>query len=134
MSSTSIDSHESTNVWREVKHDLPEAICAGLTDFARASKDKEICGFILSDGTVVTVTNVDPKAHKGFEMDKEEMMAVIKGKVPIAATYHSHPSGHKWPSEADSNNMSFLYQQGCPWRYLIVTADGVFEFEHRDKS
>ena len=131
---STVEAGNKTEVWRYIKHDLPEATCKILIDSAKASKDKEVCGFILSDGSVVSVTNVDPNPHKGFEMDKSEMMAVIKGNKPIVATYHSHPSGYKWPSEEDGNNVSFLYKQGCPWRYLIVTAHGVFEFEHRDKS
>lgn len=129
-----VESTEATSVWKETKCELPDAIRAGLIDLARANKDIEICGFILSDGTLVNITNVDPNPAKGFEMDKDQMMKTIKGKTPIAATYHSHPSGRKWPSDTDGDHMSFLYKQGCPWRYLIVTTDGVFEFEHRDRS
>jgi len=121
---------QAARAWREVKHDLPEAICAALIEMAKASSGAEICGFILSDGTLATVDNVDPNPSKGFEMDKTQMMSIINGKKPIAATYHSHPSGRKWPSQIDTENMSFLYKQGCPWRYIIVTAEGVFEFEH----
>lgn len=95
----------------------------------KANSAIEICGFILTDGTLAVVTNVDPEPSKGFTMDKDEMMAIIKGKTAIAATFHSHPSGRHWPSRTDTENMTFLYKQGCPWRYIIVTGEGVFEFE-----
>ena len=128
--SVEVDSRQAARAWREINHDLPEAICSQLIELAKASSGIEVCGFILSDGTVASVTNVDPNPSKGFTMDKDEMMAIIHGKNGIAATFHSHPSGRKWPSKTDTENMSFLYRQGCPWRYIIVTAEGVFEFEH----
>lgn len=132
--SAEVDSENTTKVWQEVTCDLSDALRAGLVDLARANREVEICGFILDDGTLVNITNVDENPEKGFTMDPDQMMRVIKGKKGINATYHSHPSGRKWPSESDSDHMTFLYRQGCPWRYLIVTTEDVFEFQHRDRS
>lgn len=129
-----VDSENTTKVWQEVPCDLHDALRAGLVDLARANREVEICGFILDDGTLVNITNVDENPERGFTMDPDQMMRVVKGKNGIEATYHSHPSGRKWPSENDSEQMTFLYRQGCPWRYLIVTTEDVFEFQHRDRS
>lgn len=120
--------------WQQVEHGLPEQLCNSLVRLARDADWYEVCGFVMADGSYVEVENIDEDPAKGFTMDKDQMMDVIKGKTPIAATFHSHPSGQRWPSATDTEHMSFLYQQGCPWRYLIVTRDGVFEFEHRDRK
>lgn len=132
--SAEVESLQTFTIWRQVEHDLPGSITEELVSLAIASEHEEVCGFILDDGSIVSIANVDPNPSKGFEMDKDEMMRIIKGKKKIHATYHSHPSGREWPSEADGQHMSFLYRQGCPWRYLIVTKNGVFEFEHKDRS
>lgn len=125
---------EAEDVWVEVVANLPGAVSAALTEWAVANPDEEICGFILEDGTIVQIKNVFENPRYGFEMDKDEMMAVIHGQTPIAATYHSHPSGLSTPSAGDSERMTYLYQQGCPWRYLIVTAAGVYEYRHKDRA
>ena len=123
-----------TNVWQEVPHNLPPAITAALIQLAVASPEAEVCGFILEDGTVCDITNVEENPLYGFRMDHAQMMAVVNGPVPIVASFHSHPSGRPWPSAGDSETMTFLYQQGCPWRYLVVTGGGVYEFRHRDRA
>ena len=121
-------------VWKEVEHNLPGAIVAGLTQLAVASPDEEVCGFVLEDGTICAITNVDENPRYGFTMDKKQMMEIVHGPTPIVASYHSHPSGRPWPSAGDSDTMTYLYRQGCPWRYLIVTGAGVYEFRHRDRN
>lgn len=130
----SVEATETLEIWREVQHNLPGAITAGLVQLAIASPDAEVCGFVLEDGTICAITNVDEHPRYGFTMDKEQMMAVVHGSTPIAASFHSHPSGRPWPSAGDSETMMYLYQQGCPWRYLIVTAAGVYEFRHKDRA
>lgn len=127
--SVEVDSKKSARAWREVKHDIPQEICDKLVEMVNAAEGLEICGFILDDGTIASVDNIDDNPARGFSMDQSQMISIIKGKKGIAATYHSHPSGRKWPSTTDTEQMMFLYQQGCPWRYIIVTAEGVFEFE-----
>jgi len=132
--SVEVDSEKAARAWREVEHHLPDAICAALVEIAKANVGIEICGFILEDETLVNVTNVSLSPSDSFEMEKSQMLSIIKGKKGILATYHSHPSGRKWPSRTDTEHMAFLYKQGCPWRYIIVTTDGVFEFEHNERS
>jgi proteasome lid subunit RPN8/RPN11 len=120
-------------VWQNVPCDIPLKVKERLLSFAK-EESNEVCGFVLVDETVVPVTNVSSTPAKDFDMDMDEMMKVIHGPVKISAAYHTHPSGKPWPSEKDTQRVKFLYQQGCPWRYLIVTKEGVFEYEHEDRS
>lgn len=122
------------DVWTEVDHELPKEICKVLTSFAVQSPDAEICGFILEDGTICPIPNVYENPRYGFEMDKKEMMKVIHGRISILGTYHSHPSNNPHPSLRDNEIMSYLYQQGCPWRYFTITPAGVYEFQHKVKQ
>lgn len=134
MTSVEVESISSAKAWKEVKHDLPQHVCDSLSKLASESGDIEVCGFVLADMTIVNIDNVADEPGSGFTMDHGQMVDIIKGKTPIVATFHSHPSGRRWPSDTDTEHMTFLYRQGCPWRYLIITVDGVFEFEHRDRS
>lgn len=125
----------ATGVWREVKCDLSQEIRDELVALALASPEKEVCGFILDNDLICEITNVHENPKVGFEMNKEQMLDVLSSRsAAIKYTYHSHPSCTSFPSAEDSEKMTYLYQQGCPWRYLIVTKDGVFEYEHQDKS
>ncbi len=126
---------EVLEIWSEVvDHGVPDEVCKAITRYAIDSPDAEICGFILNDGTICPVPNISEMPRYGFDMDKDVMMRVIADPKGVLGTYHSHPSGRQWPSAVDSENMTFLYQQGCPWRYFIVTGGGLYEFRHKDRT
>lgn len=119
--------------WEQVPCRLAEDVQKCLITMCQKSTEAEICGFITSDGAILPVPNVDENPGKGFTMDKQRMVEIITAHNNIVGTYHSHLSGRPWPSSCDTNNIGFLYAQGCPWDYHIVTDAGVFQYEHRDR-
>lgn len=52
------------------------------------SEPKELCGFILKDGTVVHCANIAPDPTLGYEMDPIEVLQYLDD---AAATWHTHP-------------------------------------------
>jgi len=133
MTTSEVESAETLEIWQEIDCDLPQDVKAELTRMAVESPDAEVCGFITEGHHIIPIENVSDSPAYGFEMDQAHMMQVIFGEK-IIATYHSHPGGRPWPSVTDSENMGFLYAQGCPWRYLIIVGAGVYEFRHKDRS
>lgn len=127
-----MESAEIVDIWDEISCDLPSEVQKKLTEMAVFSSE-EVCGFITEDFQIVEIDNVSSDPMHGFVMNQHQMMEAL-GVHKILATFHSHPGGRPWPSATDSENMTFLYQQGCPWRYLIAVTAGVYEFRHRDRS
>ncbi|AHN84023.1 tail protein [Mycobacterium phage Hawkeye] len=124
---------ELPELWTKVKLNIPEDAARCLVNMCNRSPQAEICGFITSDFAILPVSNVSDDPSNEFVMDQAEMMrALFQSK--IIGTYHSHPSGRPWPSTYDTNHIGFLYAQGCPWDYYIVTNAGVFQYEHRDRQ
>lgn len=74
-----------------------------IAELANAEAPKEACGFILDDGSVVSVTNVDDAPWYRFRMDEAEA-ASWWGSGHVAAVWHSHPTGPAVPSEGDEEH------------------------------
>jgi proteasome lid subunit RPN8/RPN11 len=127
-----VESPDDQRHWTSVPCTLPESTQVYLIGKASASTD-EICGFITRGGSVIPVPNVDPEPSTGFKMDVQTMVGVLADHE-IVGVYHSHPSGRAWPSSCDTNKSGYLYAQGCPWDYYIVTDHGVHRYEHKDRS
>lgn len=119
--------------WVSVACDLTETTREFLIREANKFGQHEVCGFVTSGGTVIPVPNVHEESHKAFMMEPITMVNTIT-KHEVAALYHSHPSGRPWPSKVDTEQMAYLYQQGCPWDYYIVTRQDVYKFEFRDRD
>jgi proteasome lid subunit RPN8/RPN11 len=96
---------------------------------AAESPEREICGFLLGDDTIVPARNI-ASGDSEFELDHETTIRVYQQTGgTIRAVYHSHPSGCEYPSWEDVRN--------CPpgLNIIIVTlADCVEWVVADDKS
>ncbi|WQY91127.1 capsid maturation protease [Mycobacterium phage Benzema] len=123
---------EDEQVWTRVPHELPRDAVACLVHMCQQSPKAEICGFITASHAIIPIPNVSSTPEREFVMDQGQMMQVLF-RERVIGTYHSHPTGRPWPSAYDTDHIGYLYQQGCPWDYYIVTNAGVFRYEHRDR-
>lgn len=86
----------------------------------RYEGDKERCGLILADGTIVELPNVAPEPTEAFCADPEALLPYLDAGV-IAATWHTHPSTSSNLSVGDYE--TFLFWPDC--KHYIVGNDGV---------
>jgi desampylase len=75
---------------------------------AAADPDREVCGLMLGDATVVRImptANVATDPSRTFEIDPVALFSVIRaerdGTERLLGYYHSHPTGDPEPSECD---------------------------------
>lgn len=116
--------------WKREKLSISESLAATLVTLA-ADSDEEVCGFIIDDDRVQPIQNTAKNPAHSWRMDHESMMACVNEYGNrIRAIFHSHPNNRDWPSVQDEAGISFLYKQGCPWAYLIVTSHGVSQFAY----
>lgn len=114
-------------VCKPVPGTLPEQLRKGLVAHCKDNFPYESCGFVLKDYTVVAVLNVHPHSKHGFKMDeKAQLDTMTKFKGEILGVFHSHPSGHPWPSEEDHKGV--IDGLAEDWHYWIVTDPAVFEY------
>lgn len=97
--------------------------------------DEERCGFLLFDGTVSVMSNVSESPECSWKMDTEEQVNFVRLHGPeIRALWHTHPNNRETPSELDEEGIAWLYKQGCPWAYLIVTENVVTQHRYDGSS
>jgi proteasome lid subunit RPN8/RPN11 len=77
-------------------------IKSALLEFVEADdlrlEEPELCGLVLTDGTVVQLSNIHPEPQNGFHMDPEQLLARLDDAV---ATWHTHPGRDPNLSEED---------------------------------
>lgn len=76
---------------------------ATLRQMAAESPDREICGFLMWDGTIIPAQNIADK-NSEFELDHATTVEVYQSGGAIRGVYHSHPSGCDYPSWEDVRN------------------------------
>ena len=128
------DTIVSSPVWRSARHNLSVQTEEAILDWANKYHDVEVCGFITFRGEVIPIPNVSPEPQKTFVMEPHLMVTALNAHNDIAGIYHSHPSGRIWPSATDGEQMTYFYQQGCPWDYYIVAGGKIHKYIHRDRS
>jgi len=78
--------------------------------YAEAEPDREICGLLFGDlhqiKAIQPVRNVHPDPSTHFEADPSALIAAYRaeraGGPKLVGHYHSHPSGHAFPSAKDA--------------------------------
>ncbi len=88
----------------------------------------EVCGFVMSDGSIIEIRNVAKNPYDTFSMDLRQIRRRVNLNR-VAAIWHTHPGGDIRPSEADLEAIRL-----CEWGYLIVTADEVALYEAQENS
>lgn len=84
----------------------------------------EVCGFILKDGSVLEMPNVADDPRRSFLMSQADLIEKVPNPDVIEGLWHSHPRGTTTPSAGDMEMLRL-----CEWRYFIVTADEVVEYD-----
>lgn len=87
----------------------------------------EVCGYISKYGNVVELPNTFAGDRKhGFDME-------VDLDEPIAAFWHSHPSGPGYPSKDDIPAMELLASHGFKFPWLIVAPGSItnWQFDER---
>lgn len=101
---------------------LPEHIRASLCEAARESEDMEICGFIMSDWSLVFMPNAATEPFQ-FSMDDEATMDFYLNFDKPLGMFHSHPNGQEDPSQTD------LDYAPVGLRYWIIVGEEIVEWE-----
>lgn len=57
-----------------------------LYDYYKGNKER--CGFILKDGSIVELDNIHPEPTEGFEIDPIEILRYVDD---LKAIWHTHP-------------------------------------------
>jgi proteasome lid subunit RPN8/RPN11 len=101
----------------------PENVARELVARAKASPDREICGFITHDWELRPINNI-AEGDREFIMDEQQMVGLLEETGgDLLGVYHSHPGGDPHPSDADE---TFSYANY--FRYFIVTAQSLYEW------
>ena len=88
----------------------------------------EICGLVLGHGDLIAEArpcrNVHPAPARRFELDPAALFAALRaarsGDLAVLGHYHSHPSGHAFPSITDAADAA---ADGALW--LIVAGQEI---------
>jgi proteasome lid subunit RPN8/RPN11 len=113
---------------------LEENVEALLTA-ACMSSSKERCGFIVGDEAttqdIFYVNNIHQEPTHNFLMEAADMEAVITEiyeirQTQIIGVFHTHPNNVTWPTPRDLLGWP---NPKLGWRYWIVTANEVIEWE-----
>lgn len=103
---------------------MPFPTATNLVAEAELNPHAEVCGFITYDWTIVPIRNVALRPARAFEMDEDELLALMRRtNGRLLGIYHTHPGGSPMPSDTDE---TFCYANY--YRYFIVTATGVYEW------
>ena len=109
---------------------LPFDLKHALIRAAATSNGMEICGFITSRMSPYFLMNHSPKPEANYECDLGETRRAIEliaaGNDRVIGFFHSHPSGVTYPGQQD---VAGWPNPDLNWRYFIVTATGVYEYE-----
>lgn len=101
---------------------MPVGAYMDLLTRCRKAGQREICGFLLDDWTVLPGFNV-ANAEQEFEIDAETTLYAFQEEGDrLMGVYHSHPSGNLNPSQMDINHAP----DGL--RYFIVTPGEIAEW------
>ena len=115
--------------WVNVACNLDDKVRRHLIAYAQSSPDEEVCGFIVDGTSIITAQNVADNPSHAWRMETQFQVEVgRKYGDRITAIFHSHPNGNIEPSDKDCDGIGFLYQQGCPWSYLIIANDEIFSY------
>ncbi|AEK07457.1 hypothetical protein PBI_ROPE_11 [Mycobacterium phage Rope] len=89
----------------------------------------EACGFIMTDGEILEMTNVSLAPRRAFKMDVKELVEKLSDKVEfIKGIWHTHPGGTTHPSATDLDGIKLGAIQRN-WDYWIVTSAGVYQYD-----
>lgn len=97
---------------------LPETVAETLRERADRGAPREVCGVLLGEGSdgdggdtgsrvtdAVAVQNVASEPRTRYELDPEELLAVVEraeaGERSVVGFYHSHPADPPEPSAVD---------------------------------
>ena len=107
---------------------IPATTRDGLLQLAHADSEREICGFIMRDFSIVQSPNMAHHSKTRFEIDPAVQLELAnRERANMLGIYHSHPSGDLHPSHRDI--------EGWPaWdaRYWIVANGRVVEWKKHD--
>lgn len=107
---------------------LTELTQTALRWEAQESAPREVCGFVLLDGSCYAIDNINQNDGE-WKMDYEQSVAFRREHVGmIVGTYHTHPKGSIMPSLRD--------RMHCPVKYLmwIVTPTEVWRWMRYDEG
>lgn len=91
----------------------------------------ECCGLIDTEQNIYRIRNVHKFPRMNFFMDETETREVIEKiydirQESVLGIFHTHPNGYPWPSPRDIVGWP---NPRLGWRYFLVTADDVSEWE-----
>lgn len=83
------------------------------SDLLRLTKlraPQEAVGLILSDGSIVELTNHSSTPESAFEVHRSQIIDALGGELNPSAVifWHSHPSGGVGPSRTDMRNRTLF--------------------------
>ena len=120
-------------VLADVPDAMPVSVIQGLKSAARSSEN-ELCGFITNQFDLVYVKNSHKEPRSNFFMQVRDMKQAIEriyvSDNQIIAVFHTHPGGSPHPSGNDINGWP---NEKLGWRYLIATADEVYEYQYKNQ-
>lgn len=95
---------------------------------ALSNSIREMCGYILHDGTVIVMPNISASPLDSFEVNAVSQAAVLSNMHGnVMGMFHTHPRGMCWPSKKDVENWPPAVLQS-DIRYFIATTREVGEF------
>lgn len=83
---------------------------------------EELCGFILTDGTIIEVANRSPRPKETFLISQEDI--AVYGLDKIQTFWHSHPSNNTNLSAEDY----FMFLQYPDHKHRIYSQDGYADY------
>lgn len=91
----------------------------------------EQCGFIDDEQDIWYIPNIHEKPRANFLMDDQVATGVLENiyerqERKVLGIFHTHPNNVVWPSPRDIVGWP---NSKLGWRYFIVTADEVLEWE-----
>lgn len=93
-----------------------------LIDLAKKG-NREICGFLLYDWSIMKIENIAESDDDFFMHEGQQIQAMKQWGKSIIGVYHSHPDGREEPSTRD------IMYAPVQLRYFIVTRDNVLEWD-----
>lgn len=98
---------------------------------------EEVVGLVLSDGTIVRLTNQARSPHR-FAVSQTQMAEALAeidpDEVQVVAIYHSHPSTSTTPSLVDEQMMRDQKRDGIGLPWLILVPDGPWDLWEIDEE
>jgi proteasome lid subunit RPN8/RPN11 len=80
--------------------------------------ETERCGFVLTDGSIVEVSNVSETPEEAFAVFSDDILPI---EDEIIASWHTHPKHTSNLSDADFD----AFSNWPSWRHIIIGSDGI---------